>query len=136
MDIKNVPQDNSSTYANNKKAIYAADVDGVIQIVGSSGWEAEEIATKQVLDDLAKEARDAYEEVKKGSKSTLYFHMYDIRMHVQVLAESTGFFKWTIKKDFNPSIFSKINEKRFNTYADAMGKSIKELLILPELTNE
>ena len=136
MDINSVPQDNSSTYANNKKAIYASDEDGVVKVVSSSGWEAEETATKQVLNDLEQAAQSAYKEVKEGLKSTLYFHMYDIRMDLQVLAESTGFFKWTIKKDFNPSTFSKINEKRLNIYADAMGKNTKELLVLPELSDE
>ena len=136
MDINSVPQDNSSTYSNNKKAIYASDADGVIKVVGSSGWEAEEIATKQALHDLEQASVDAYKEVKSNDKSTLYFHMYDVRMDLQVLAESTGFFKWTIKKDFNPSTFAKINKKRLNIYAEAMGKTAEELLVLPELNNE
>ena len=136
MDIKNVPQDNSSTYSNNKKAIYAADEDGSVKVVGSTGWEAEEIVTKQALQDLLQNAKDAYEEVKNGDKSTLYFHMYDVRMDLQVLAESTGFFKWTIKKDFSPSKFAKINQKRLDTYAEAMGKTSQELLKLPDLNNE
>ena len=136
MDINNVPQDNSSTYSNNKKAIYASDENGSVQVVGSTGWEAEEIVTKQALKDLLQSALDAYEEVKNGNKSTLYFHMYDIRMDLQVLADSTGFFKWTIKKDFNPNTFQKIKQKRLNIYAEAMGKSTNELTVLPELNNE
>jgi len=136
MEVKNVPQDNSSTYSNNKKAIYAADEDGSVKVVGSTGWEAEEIVTKQALQDLLQNAKDAYEEVKNGDKSTLYFHMYDVRMDLQVLAESTGFFKWTIKKDFSPSKFAKINQKRLDTYAEAMGKTSQELLKLPDLNNE
>lgn len=35
MDIKSVPQDNSETYANMKKAIYATGEDGKMQTVGS-----------------------------------------------------------------------------------------------------
>ena len=136
MDINNVPQDNSSTYSNNKKAIYASDENGSVQVVGSTGWEAEEIVTKQALEDLLQSALDAYEEVKNGNKSTLYFHMYDIRMDLQVLADSTGFFKWTIKKDFNPNTFQKIKQKRLNIYAEAMGKSTNELTVLPESNNE
>jgi len=136
MDINNVPQDNSSTYSNNKKAIYASDENGSVQVVGSTGWEPEEIVTKQALEDLLQSALDAYEEVKNGNKSTLYFHMYDIRMDLQVLADSTGFFKWTIKKDFNPNTFQKIKQKRLNIYAEAMGKSTNELTVLPELNNE
>ena len=136
MDINNVPQDDSSTYAKNKKAIYAKDENGKVVVVGSSGWSAEETATKQALQDLEDNAKEAYEEVLSGVKSTLYFHMYDIRMDLQVLSESTGFFKWTIKKDFNPDTFKNIKEKRLNIYAEAMGKSTNELKKLPELNDE
>jgi len=132
MDIKSVPQDNSSTYANNKKAIYALGDDGKVGVVTSSGWEVEEAATKQALNDLEEHAREAYEIAKSGEKSALYFHMYDVRMDLQVLSESTGFFKWTIKRDFHPETFAKISEKRLNVYAEAMGKTSEELQVLPK----
>lgn len=133
MDIMSVPQDDSSTYANNKKAIYAADEEGKVKVVGSSGWSAEETVTKQALEDLQESAIEAYEVVKKGEKSPLYYHMYNIRMDLQVLAESTGFFKWTIKRDFRPEVFDKIAEKRISIYAEAMGKTKEELKQLPEI---
>ncbi|HIM75991.1 MAG TPA: hypothetical protein EYM48_07475 [Campylobacterales bacterium] len=132
MDIKSVPQDDSSTYAKNKKAIYAADENGNLSVVASSGWEVEEAATKQALFDLEDSARDAYALVKNGEMSPLYFHMYDVRMDLQVLSEASGFFKWTIKKDFSIEKFSKIKEKRLAIYAEAMGKSQEELRVLPK----
>ena len=136
MDINSVPQDNSSTYADNKKAIYAKDKDGKIKVVGSSGWSAEEIVTKQALSSLEEMAKDAYCEVLKGEKSALYFHMYNARMDLQVLSESTGFFKWSIKRDFKPSVFAKISEKRLLAYSEAMGISIDELKHLPKAKYE
>ena len=136
MEIDNVPQDDSSTYANNRKAIYATDKDGNVKIVESSGWNAEETVTKQVLEDLEDSAKEAYCEVKKGFKSPLYYHMFAVRMDLQVLAESTGFFKWTIKKDFIPQKFAKISDKRLSIYADAMGKEMSELKIIEELDFE
>ena len=136
MKVDNVPQDNISTYANNKKAIYASSEDGSVKVVSSSGWDAEEVVTKQALDYLEDSSKMAYCEVKKGLKSPLYFHMYSVRMDLQVLAESTGFFKWTIKRDFNPSTFSSISEKRLLVYADAMGKSMDELRRIEDLNYE
>ena len=133
MDINSVPQDESSTYANNKKAIYATGEDGKVKVVGSSGWNAEETVTKQALEDLEDSAKEAHEAVKRGEKSPLYYHMYSIRMDLQVLAESTGFFKWTIKKDFRPEVFAKISDKRISVYSDAMGKTEEELKLLPEI---
>ena len=136
MDVKSVPQDDSSTYSNNKKAIYARDEDGSVHVVGSSGWSAEETVTKQALEDLHEHALEAYCEVKSGLKSPLYYHMYAIRMDLQVLADSTGFFKWTIKKDFDPKKFANMSEKRLAIYADAMGKTEDELRVLEELGYE
>ena len=132
MDVNSVPQDESSTYANHKKAIYAADADGHVGVVASSGWEVEEAATKQTLTDLEESAKEAYALVKSGEMSPLYFHMYDVRMDLQVLSESTGFFKWTIKKDFNPQKYSNIKAKRLAIYAEAMGKTQEELKVLPK----
>jgi hypothetical protein len=132
MDIDAVPQDNSSTYASNKKAIYAKDADGHVKVVGSSGWEAEETVTKQALYDLQEMAKEAYCEVKKGVKSPLYYHMYAMRMDEQLLSDATGFFKWTMKRDFQPSVFARIKEKRLAIYAEVMGKTSEELKLLPE----
>ena len=132
MDVNDVPQDNSSTYSQNKKAIYATDAQGRVSIVGSSGWDAEETVTKQALDDLQNLAKDAYFAVKNEEKSPLYFHMYAQRMDVQVLSEATGFFKWTIQRDFIPQIFKKISQKRVLVYADALGKTTSQLQSLPE----
>ena len=136
MDINNVPQEDSSTYANNKKAIYAKDENGVVKVVGSSGWNAEETVTKQALQDLESSAKEAYCEVKKGIKSPLYYYMYAIRMDLQVLAESTGFFKWTINRDFKPEVFAKISEKRLEVYSEAMGKTSNELKVLEDKNYE
>lgn len=132
MDKDSVPQDNSSTYSNHKKAIYAQDDDGKIKVIGSSGWIVEEMATKQALQDLEDLSKEAYCAVKKGEKSPLYYYMYALRMDLQLLAESTAFFKWTIKKDFNPTHFSKIKLSRLNIYADALGKTPESLKTIEE----
>ncbi len=132
MDFNSVPQDDSSTYAKNKRAIYATDADGKVTVVSSSGWKAEEIVTVQVLQDLKDSAYEAYKEVKRGEKSPLFYYMYALRMDLKLLAESTGFYMWTIKKDFNPDTFAKIKDKRLEIYADALGKSKEELKILEE----
>lgn len=136
MDIKNVPQDDIAVLSNNKKAIYAKDENGELKVVGSSGWEVEETVTRQALEDLEDSAKDAYCEVKRGEKSPLYYYMYAVRMDLQVLADSTGFFKWSIKRDFNPQRYEKISEDRLVVYADAMGKTIEELKVLEELDYE
>jgi len=136
MDVKSVPQDNSETYANMKKAIYAADENGRMQTVGSTGWDVEEIATQTALEEIEKSIRDAYEEVKAGEKSPLYYHMYDARMDLLVLAQSTGFFQWTIKRHFRPEVFRKLSEKKLLAYCDVLGKTVDEIKTVPKDRDE
>ena len=135
MDHSKVPQQNISTYANNKKAIYATDENGKYCVVASSGWEVEEAATKQALKELERLANAAYSRVFSGEVSPLYFHMYDRRMDLQVLSESTGMYKWRIKRHFKPPVFGKLSEKMRKRYAEAMGISIEELGRLPKRVN-
>lgn len=136
MDDNSVPQDNSKTYAKMKKVIYASDETGKLHSVSSSGWDVEEIATTGALEDIYENTIEAYKMVKSGEKSPLYFHMYESRMDLLVLAQSTGFFQWTIKKDFIPARFEKISEKRLLKYCDALGKRLDEIKILPERSYE
>ena len=132
MEQSKVPQDHISTYANNKKAMYAVDEDGNYGIVASSGWDVEEAVTKQALHELRSLADEAFVKVKKGEYSELFFHMYDRRMDLQVLSETTGLFKFRIKRHFKPGVFRKLSAKLKQRYCDAMGLSEQELCSLPE----
>ena len=131
MRLENVPQDDSSTYAKMKKTIYAKNSDGKMQGISSTGWEVEETVTRQALDDIEEHIKEAFLEVKNGKKSTLYFHMYKQKMDLTILSQATGFFKWTIKRDFNPKIFAKIKQSRLEEYCDVLGLEIDEIKELP-----
>ena len=131
MDINSVPQDDSSTHSEIKKAIYASDANGKIQNIASTGWEVEETVTRQAIDDLKESTKEAYDAVNSGEMSPLYYHMFEVRMDLTVLSQSTGFFQWTIKKDFNPKQFAKIKQTRLEEYCDVLGVSKKETMELP-----
>jgi len=135
MDINSGPQDNSTTYAKMQKALYATDENGKLKTVSSTGWEVEELVTTQALDDIEQSIKDAYELVKSGKYSPLYYHMYASRMDLVVLSQSTGFFQWTIKRDFKPEVFSKIKQKRLLEYCDVLGVSIEDIKVLPKDIN-
>ncbi|MFH2123964.1 MAG: hypothetical protein ABIJ50_10845 [Pseudomonadota bacterium] len=132
MNNSKVPQQKISTYANNKKAIYATDEQGRYVIVASSGWEVEEAATKQALQELARLANQAYDQALAGLASPLYFHMFARRMDLQTLAQATGMFQWRIRRHFTPAVFDKLSTKMFARYAETLGISIEELRVLPE----
>jgi hypothetical protein len=132
MEQNKVPQDNIVTYANNKKAMYATDNSGHYNVVASSGWEVEEMATMQAVQELERLASEAYQQVLQGEKSSLYFHMYNCRMDLQVLSESTGLFKWRIKRHFRPSVFHKLSKNILDRYESALGISTEKLCKIPE----
>lgn len=132
MEKNKVPQDNIVTYANNKKAMYATDSAGNYNVVASSGWQVEEEATMQAIQELQRMADEAHTQVTKGEKAPLYFHMYDCRMDLQVLSESTGLFKWRIKRHFKPSVFRNLSKTLLDRYGSALGISRDELCRLPQ----
>lgn len=133
MDIKNVPQDDISTYAKNKKAMYATSEDGSYCVIASSGWDVEGEATLQALHELEQQALDAHKEVVSGTKSPLYYHMYAQRMDLIVLAQSVGAFQWRVKRHFSPKKFNTLSQKWLSRYADALGLEIEAIKTLPEL---
>ncbi len=132
MEQDMVPQDNISTYADNKKAVYATDRSGNYNVIASSGWEIEEEATLQAVREMERLAREAYVLAARGEYSPLFFHMYNRRMDIQVLAEATGLFKWRIKRHFKPVVFDRLSEKILARYSDALGISRQKLCSLPQ----
>ncbi|MBB1312593.1 MULTISPECIES: hypothetical protein [Aliivibrio] len=136
MDVSKVPQDNISTYANNSKAVYATDENGDYSVIASTGWEVEEEVTKQALNEFERQALEAYELVRQGEKSPLYYHMFAQRMDIIVLAQSVGWFQWRVKRHFSPSVFAKLSSAKLAIYSDALGVSVKQLALLPNLSNK
>jgi hypothetical protein len=48
-------------------------------------------------------------------------------MDLPTLADYTGFWKWTIKRHFKPSVFSKLSDRRIRKYAEVFEVSPEEL---------
>ncbi|HDS15502.1 MAG TPA: hypothetical protein ENN66_02600 [Proteobacteria bacterium] len=131
MENRQVPQDNISTLARHRKALYATNADGLYEIVASSGWRVEEAATRQALEEFERLARKAYALVLAGRASPLYYHMYAQRMDPPTLAQATGLWLWRIRRHFRPQIFAGLGRKRLSLYAQALGLELAELTRLP-----
>ena len=127
MDSRDVPQDGISTFAGQKKAVYACGDDGDYQLVATSGWEVEEIVTRQVLDVLEEQRRQALIAYKKGEVSPLPYHMYDKKMDIPTLARESGFWQWRVRRHFRPDVFNKLPHKILTVYAEVFGISLTHL---------
>ena len=123
-----VPQEKNKTLDGNRKAVYAVDDNGEYKTVASDGWNAEEIVTSQAVEEFERLANEAQERANAGEASMLEYHMYNNRMDISLLSQTTGFFQWTIKRDFDVNRFAKISSKRAEVYASVMGIGVEELL--------
>jgi hypothetical protein len=131
MDLNNVPQEGNKTLAGHKKAIYAKDAGGHIVAVASKGWEVEEIVTSQAVEEMDALADSARQNVLNGLSAPLEYWMYARRMDLLLLAQSTGIWRWRIRRHFRPEIFARLSHKMLARYAEALGITIEELQHLP-----
>ena len=127
MRERDVPQEGNATLAGYRKAVYAVDDDGKVRLVASRGWEVEEIVTRQAIDDLARLAREARERCRAGLTSPLEYHMYRARMDVALLSQTTGVWRWRIRRHFRPRVFARLSPALRQRYADALGLSLEAL---------
>lgn len=132
MNINEVPQEGNNTHPGEHKAIYAVDRDGNYRIVPSAGWKVEEMFTSLAIEDMNKQTELAYQRVKDGKSSPLEYHMYKNRMDLVILSQATGFFKWRIKRHFDPIRFRKLSSKILRIYANAIGIEVEDLKNIPD----
>lgn len=127
-----VPQDDISTYAGHQKLIYAVEKDGSYSGIQSTGWQAEGEATLDAIEQINEDRLDAWQRVQQGGTSSLEFHMYNRRMDIALLAQTSGLFKWRIRRHFKPKVFLSLSEKILDRYCEALNLSKKQLLNTPD----
>jgi hypothetical protein len=127
-----VPQQNAKAFMGHSKLLYAVDEQGRYTPAPCNGWEAEEIVLDQAIAEYVRQAEDAWQRAKAGSASTLEYYMFKQRMDVVLLAQSTGFFKWTVRRDLKPGAFTRLSQARRKRYSDALGMIPTQLDLLPE----
>ena len=133
MKIKEVPQDDIKTFKGfGTKAIYAVDENGRYARTSTSGWEAEEVVLRDVVDDFAKMAEDAKTRVFKGETSPIEYYMNKYYMDLPALARGMGLARWRVKRHFNPNVFNKLNRKMLQQYADFFNTDIDTLKNIKE----
>ena len=115
-----VPQDDANMLEGKTREIqYALDKEGHYTQVKSVGWEPKNIVMQQAWDEVNERVKEALQKVKSGEKSPIYFFMHRNIMDIRILSEYTGFFRWTIKRHFKPSVFNRLSDKKLQKYAEA-----------------
>jgi len=131
--IKEVPQDDIRTFKGfGTKAIYAVDENGRYTKTPTSGWEAEEVVLRDVVDDFTKLAEEARARVFSGETSPIEYYMNKYFMDLPALARGIGLARWRVKRHFNPEVFKKLNRKMLQRYADFFNMDIDTLKNIKE----
>jgi hypothetical protein len=127
MREREVPQEGNRSLAGHRKAVYAVAEDGKLRLVPSRGWEVEEIVTRQAVEDLERRAEEARARVLAGESSPLEYHMYRARMDVELLSQTTGLWRWRVRRHLKPAVFQGLPLALKARYAEALGVAVEVL---------
>lgn len=131
MDLEAVPQDGNAALAGQRKMVYARDAQGRMVGVASCGWEAEETATVQAVQALQARALAARDRVRAGTAAPLEYWMYERRMDLALLAQSSGLWQWRVRRHLRPAVFARLPLRLRQRYADALGLPVAALAGVP-----
>lgn len=120
MKKEEVPQDQSSLSENDiTEVCYALDENGNYVKVPSKGWAPKTIVQNETLQLIEERAREALQNLKKGTASPIPYFIEINKMDINILSDYTGVWKWRIKRHFKPNVFRKLSDKTLSKYAEA-----------------
>lgn len=127
MKKEDVPQDPSALVGVTRDVCYVKDKDGKYTTDLSIGWDVKKQALDNAWDDINERVAEAALKVKNGEISPVYYFMEKNLMDLTLLSGYTGFWKWTIKRHFKPSVFKSLSESKLSIYAKAFDINAEEL---------
>lgn len=128
MKKNEIPQDKSNLEsANFKELCYAVDENGEYTTAHSTGWDPKTIALNQAIEDINERTENAKQRVLNNTTSSIEYYMELHKMDLPILASYVGFWKWRVKRHFNPKIFNKLSQNTLQKYADVFDISIDKL---------
>lgn len=127
MKKEDLPQDSSALVGVTREVCYVKGSDGKYTSDLSTGWDVKKQALDNAWDDIKERVAEAAAQVKNGEVSPVFYFMELKLMDLTLLSGYTGFWKWTIKRHFKPSVFISLSESKLNTYAKAFDISVEEL---------
>lgn len=127
MKKEDLPQDPSALVGVTRDVCYVKDKDGKYTTDLSIGWDVKKQALDNAWEDINERIAEAAAKVKNGEISPVFYFMEKKLMDLPLLSGYTGFWQWTIKRHFKPSVFKSLSESRLQTYAKAFDISVDEL---------
>lgn len=117
--------------AGHRRACYALDEQGRYVVVGSVGWEVENVVNAQANDEVRAQIAAALTRARRGETSPLAYHMARRQMDIGMLASYSGFSRLRIRWHLRPRVFARLPATLLQRYADALHIPQDELRALP-----
>ena len=127
MKKEDLPQDSSALAGVTREVCYVKDSNGKYTSDLSTGWDVKKQALDNAWDDIKERVNEAALQVKNKEVSPVYYFMELKLMDLTLLSSYTGFWKWTIKRHFKPSVFKALSDTKLNIYSKAFEISVEEL---------
>ena len=127
MKKEDLPQDPSALEGITRDLCYVKDVDGKYTTDLSKGWDVKKQALDNAWEDINERVTEAAQLVKQGEKSPVYYFMEKKLMDLTLLSAYTGFWQFTIKRHFKPSVFKSLSNEGLQAYANAFEITVEEL---------
>jgi hypothetical protein len=126
-----VPQD-PSFYGKHRRVTYAIDRNHHYVAAESAGWEVERVATEQALLALEAEVEAVRQEVVRGERAPLAYHLVARQMTPKLCAQHLGIATWRVKRHLKPAVFARLAPKWLARYADCLARTVAELHTVPD----
>jgi len=127
MKKSEIPQDDSPLKGWTREVCYAKNEEGKYEAGLSTGWSIKKDALDGAWEEVERRINEALQKVRANEASPILYFMEKSLMDEGVLAHYTGIWKWRVKRHLKPQVFSKLNDKVLQKYANAFEISIDEL---------
>ncbi len=137
MKKSEVPQDDANMLEGKfKEPVYVLDENGKYTTAYSVGWDAKNAVMQHAWDQINEKVEQTRRQVLDGKVSPVKYYMEKNIMDTALLAKYTGFWRWTVKRHFKPSVFNKLNRKTLEKYAEVFNISVETLTDTEHLKEE
>lgn len=127
MKKNEIPQDDGYLGRIAKEVTYVVDEDGNYVTGQSTGWSVKEDANDVAWQSFERQINEAKQKVMNGEASPILYWKEKRMMDLGILAQYTGFWKWTVQRHLRPSVFKKLSDEKLKKYTKAFDISLEEL---------
>ena len=110
---------------------YKPGEDGQVHSVRDDGFTDSNLVHDVAWQVIHRNAADAWQQVKAGRKSPLFYHMVASLLNPDMLAQLVGMWRWRVRRHLRPDVFAGLPPALLQKYAGALRLTVEGLKTLP-----